>query len=462
MIKLTIRIKIMLWYTLLLLLLLGLFIPAGYHFVAQSVYRNEESLLKTDAIQVLSTVEVENNSLEIDGAASFFTSGTLVFIYDLNNDLIYNNSDQTWLMELPPDYGGARTVKDGRGGRWLVYDREILDNDHVIARIKAARSLKPAENNLRNLETLILIGLPIYILIAMSGGLFIASRALAPIDRINKVAHQIGQGDLTKRIKLPYTGDEVGRLAGTFDEMLEKLEAAFNREKHFAADASHELRTPLAVILAHAEEALTGKKSLADFRESMKIIEKESKKMRRMVSQLLMLTRGYEDQRRFKMEEINLSVIVRDIADEMAEYARKSGIEILVSADDDIKINADQALITQMLINLIENAIKYNKQGGWIKLRLIKEKDYTGIIVEDNGIGISKEDLPNIFNRFYRADRSRTSEGTGLGLSIVKWIVEAHRGSIQVNSTLDKGTIFEIRLSKIMLNNHASQTLSLD
>lgn len=446
MIKLTIRKKIMLWYTVLILLLLGLFIPFVYYIISQSMYRNEESLLTKDIAQVLSTIEIENDSLKIDETANIFTSGTYIFIYDISNDLIYNNSNQFWLAQITPDYGHLK-IENGRGGKWLIYDQQIFNHNNTIAWIRAARPLKLLNDTLRNLKILILVALPVYIIIAMSGGLFIAGRALSPIDQITKTAHEIGHGDLTKRIKLVNTSDEVGRLADTFDEMIEKLEVAFNQEKHFAADASHELRTPLTIILAHAEEALKGNKSVSEFRESMETILKESKKMGRMVSQLLMLTRGYEDKYRFKMEDLNLSMIIRDITNEMMEYARKSDIEIFLFIDDNIKIKADQTLITQMLINLIQNAVKYNKKGGWIQIKLNKDKDYVRIIIEDNGIGISNEDLPNIFNRFYRADRSRSGEGTGLGLSIVKWIVEVHKGNIYVNSTPDCGTTFEIRLN---------------
>lgn len=168
--------------------------------------------------------------------------------------------------------------------------------------------------------------------------------------------------------------------------------------------------------------------------------------MGRIVSQLLMLARGYEGKYKFEMEDMDLSMLIKNVTEEMMERTLRSDIEISLNLDYNVRIKADQTLITQLLINLIENAVKYNKRNGWIKITLRRERNTARIIVEDNGVGMTKEDLPNIFKRFYRADRSRTGDGTGLGLSIVKWIVDLHNGSISVNSELGKGTAFEIEL----------------
>lgn len=229
--------------------------------------------------------------------------------------------------------------------------------------------------------------------------------------------------------------------------MLENLEAAFNREKQSASDASHELRTPIAVIMSHAEDALSGTKKESDYKETMEIILRESQKMGRMVSQLLMLARGYEGKYKLEMEDMDLRMLIKNVAEEMRERTLRSDIEIYLNLDNNVRIKADQTLITQLLINILGNAVKFSKKNGWVKVTLQKEKNSVRILIEDNGIGMSKEDLSNIFKRFYRADRVRTGEGTVLGLSIVKWIVGLYNGNITVNSELGKGTIFDIELN---------------
>lgn len=276
----------------------------------------------------------------------------------------------------------------------------------------------------------------------------LAKKALKPIDDIAKTARTIGHTDLSKRLNFPKVEDEIGRLAMTFDEMLDRLENAFKRERRFLSDASHELRTPLTTVKALVEEALEDCKTQDEYKEVLYVIHKEISKMNKIISQLFMLTRCEEGNWPVDFEKINLRIIVEDVMEEMQEFAQQKGVKLYKECDKDIFIEGDQTLITRLFINLIENAIKYNKKDGWILAKIEEQENEVKITIEDGGIGIPEEDLPFIFNRFYRVDKSRSTEGIGLGLSIVDWIVKIHRGRINVTSKVGIGSCFEIILPK--------------
>lgn len=226
--------------------------------------------------------------------------------------------------------------------------------------------------------------------------------------------------------------------------MLDRLEDSFQRERQFTSDASHELRTPLAVISACAEDAL-GRKA-TDCCESLMTIREEAERMTKIISQLLMLSRGYEGRLHLDPEQIALRDMLDSVCDELKDSASEKQIRMHNGVTGGAFITADQSLITQLMINLIGNAIKYGRRGGNVWLDAAVRDDGTHITVADDGIGVSDEDLPRIFERFYRADSARDRSGFGLGLSIAKWIVEMHRGAINVQSSLGHGTTFEVVL----------------
>ena len=287
---------------------------------------------------------------------------------------------------------------------------------------------------------------PFIIFFATLSSLFLARRALAPIDSVTKTASEIEKGDLSRRIKMPTTNDEIGRLARTFNKMIARLEDTFNREKRFTSDASHELRTPITIISAKAEAALTKSKKIEDYREALKVIIRETKRVSFLLSQLLLLARSDEGKSILSIEKIDLKMIIDSIIIEMKEKAKQKNITISIISEQNLVIKADQTFITMLFLNIIENSIKYNKRGGLINIYFSKEDNNAKVIIEDNGIGISDENLIHIFDRFYRVSESRADKGSGLGLSIVKEIVEVHKGQIKIDSKLGKGTKFEISL----------------
>lgn len=445
--KLTIKSKIMFWYSGLLAVLLAILLPYMYYTMSQFMYRDAETVLRSDAVRAIEALEISPQFARFDEDIEAVSKETYIAIYSKDNKFLLGKLPLNIASKVKPTYRGLFKVENGNN-EWLVLDVKIREDGKTVGWLRAVRSLNLVHQALKSLLFVFFIGIPVYIIIAVVGGFFIARGALSPIDYITKTAKQIGHGDLKKRIQLTHTHDEVGRLAETFDEMLDRLEESFNREKQFASDASHELKTPVAVIMLHAEEALDGVKSEDEYKESMQTILSESQKMRLMINQLLMLARGREGKLAPQMESVDLSFSAASIAAEMSIAAQKSGIEIITEIEDKIISTADQTLMTRLLINLIDNAIKYNHPGGWVKVTLTNEKTHVRLSVKDNGMGISNEDLPNIWNRFYRADKSHTGSGSGLGLSIVKWIVDAHGGIITVKSEIGHGTEFEIKLKK--------------
>jgi len=449
--RLTIRHKITLWYTILFVALLGIISPYIYISMNNVMNKDAESLIKIHIAQILSNIEVNNGRISPMQVGDLITDGqTYTTIFDNKNNIIVSNF-KSIVNDPKPIYNKVRII-DSSDGKFMIYDKPISEQTKIIAYIRAYRSLKNISSTLNLLKMFMFISLPIYIIIAAIGGLFLAGRALKPIDRITKVAEEISKGDLTGRLNMPITNDEVGRLSKTFDMMLDRLEEAFNRERQFTSDASHELRTPVAVISAQAEEALAYNNSIEEYRDSMGVIIKKSKKMAQLISQLLMLTRSEEGKYKLNFEMVNISNLLIDVAEGMRNIADNTKINLILDIKPVIDIKADQTLITRMIINLIDNAIKYSKNEGkesrWIKLTLCDENRLIKIIVEDNGIGIANEDIKNIFKRFYRADKSRSTNGTGLGLSIVKWIVDIHNGKLLVQSTIGVGTKFEINFNK--------------
>jgi len=262
-------------------------------------------------------------------------------------------------------------------------------------------------------------------------------------------AQEIGHGKLDKRLSLDLPANEIGILALTFNDMLNRLELSFQKEKQFTSDASHELKTPIAVIQAHTENALSLSKNQGELEQSLNIIYQEAKSMNRIVSQLLLLTRSDSSNNTVLFEKLNLSYIVEDCISTYIDSSNNSTSNTTtINSDIEplIYIMGDQTLMTRLFVNLIENSIKYGKESNNIFLSLHQEKNTIKFLIKDNGIGISPTDIPQIFDPFYRSSEARSLEGSGLGLALVKKIIELHNGEITVESTENSGTTFEILL----------------
>ncbi len=284
------------------------------------------------------------------------------------------------------------------------------------------------------------------ILISICAGHVISRRILRPIDSMTRTAREISSGDLKNRVEVGGADDELTRLAVTFNRMIERLQISFEKQTQFVSDASHELRTPIAVIQGYADMVdRWGKDDPKVLGESMTAIRKETKSMTGLIEQLLFLARGDGNRIRLQKTSFELGGLLDEIVSESRFIAPRHHF---ICKSEGTTLFADRKLIKQALRALVENSVKYTPEGGDISVTAFREKAKVVITVKDTGIGISAEDLPKLFDRFYRVDKGRSKEkgGSGLGLSIVRWIVEAHEGTVGIESEPGKGSAVKIEL----------------
>jgi signal transduction histidine kinase len=285
------------------------------------------------------------------------------------------------------------------------------------------------------------------VIIAILSGIYLSKKLLLPIKKITNTAKEISVYDLNNRIDIGGPDDELKELACTFNDMIEGLQESFERQKQFVSDASHELRTPIAVIQGYVNLlGRWGKDDREVLEESIDAIKSETENMKKLLEQLLFLARGDNISYQLEKKEFELSELIEDIVKETKLIDQTHEIEYFF--DQNTWIYADPKLIKQMLRILMDNSIKFTPVNGKIRIASEKYNNHVVIRVEDSGIGIPKEDIPYIFDRFYRSDKSRTKAtgGAGLGLSIAKWVVESHNGNIEVESQLEKGTKMIVKL----------------
>ena len=288
---------------------------------------------------------------------------------------------------------------------------------------------------------------PFLILLSAFGGYLITKKAFQPVKQITAAAERIGSGsDLSQRINLNKADPEIMQLAQTFDSMFSRLEKSFDAERQFTADASHELRTPAAAIIAQAEYALKQAQP-AEKDEALQKILAQARKMSRLLAQLLMLARADANKIQFEIEKFDFSEMAEIVIEETQQIAGAKEITVNAAIEPEVCVEGDQTLLMRLLLNLLDNAVKYTENGGKIDFTLHKEKGSVVCSVKDTGCGIAPGELPKIWRRFYQAESShRNSSGAGLGLSMVQWIANLHGGTITAESTPGEGSTFTFTL----------------
>ena len=290
--------------------------------------------------------------------------------------------------------------------------------------------------------------LPLLLLLASAGGYFMSRRALAPVDRITQTARSITAENLSQRLAVPNTGDELGRLSTTLNEMIARLEAAFKKISRFTADASHELRTPLAVIRTTAEVALRNSEG-AEHRTALEQVVAETERTSQLVENLLLIAKADSGGAELSKRAMDLVAAVDEACAQVNVLAHVKGVRLVRRLSSrPIAITADREALRRLFLILLDNAVKYTMAGGEIEIEIEERDGHVSGSVKDTGIGIPTEDIPFIFDRFYRVDRARSRAlgGAGLGLAIARWIVEAHGGTLSVESELNRGSLFRVRL----------------
>ena len=303
--------------------------------------------------------------------------------------------------------------------------------------------------NMEDLRNYSFIGVGAVLLLGAVGGYFLSGFMLTPVDKVSSIASRISHTNLKERIKYKGPDDEVKRLADTFDEMLGRLEEAFESQKRFVQDASHELRTPIAIAQTNIEVMeMENNVTKEEYKGLVEILKSSLERMNEVNSSLLLLS---EDPRsREKWTKVDVNTLLNEVYEETRAEATTAGLTLKWKPRElGPSVSGDEARLKGAVINLIDNAVKYNKPGGSIELSVITEGDKVRIRVKDTGIGISEDALPHVFERFFRADKSRSREkgGSGLGLAIVKKIAEDHGGSVSAESTEGQGSTFEIKLA---------------
>lgn len=314
--------------------------------------------------------------------------------------------------------------------------------------VRVGTSLQPLEETLHRLLIILLITMPLALLASLGGGWFLAGRALRPVEAITQAAERIAGGDLTQRLSVSTAQDEIGRLAGTFNAMIGRLEASFQQVRQFTSDASHELRTPLTVLKGETELALRRPRSADDYRLVLESSLEEVDRMSRIVDELLFLSRADLGEIKMESRPVRLDHLFDDLKRQAEVLGHEQAVHIVTGPSEPVTIAGDDMRLRELLLNLLDNAIKYSPRGGRVEMNLVKQNGAARLSISDHGIGMSREEQAHIFDRFYRTDaaRAHTKKGTGLGLAICKWIVDAHHGTIDVQSEPGKGSVFTVIL----------------
>jgi two-component system, OmpR family, sensor kinase len=459
----SIRWRLTLWFTLILLIIL-IFSDIVLNTLLQNYLLNDVDVhLQSYAAQVHGSVNTQTVPGQPDYAVihsilppinEFSSPGTYIQIIDTSGVVVVK-SDSLGNQDLPVDQGligkavkggtDIQTVPAGDNIQVRIMVSPLYMIDHTMV-LEVAQSLTTVENAQHQFRFALIAGTSVALLLTTILGAIIVRRTLEPVESITSTARNIEESsNLNRRVGYRGPQDEIGRLATTFDHMIERLEKSFDSQKHFIADASHELRTPLTVIQGNLD-LVKRNISEEDRKESLRAIESEAKRLTRIASDLLLLAE-VEAGQVAKKENVLLKAIITE--EQKRAQLLAGNYQIILGRVEDLSVKGDTYKLSQVLGNLVDNAIKYTPVGGTITLSVFRDKNWARLEVSDTGIGIAPENLPYLFDRFYRVDnaRSRTGGGTGLGLAIVKGIVDQIGGKVTVTSEPGKGSTFTVWLN---------------
>jgi two-component system, OmpR family, heavy metal sensor histidine kinase CusS len=350
----------------------------------------------------------------------------------------------------PPSNGIAFLTSNLQSQQYRIAQQRVMLEGQVF-RINAAVPTEPFDQALDHFRLVEKRFLPLLVILASLLGYWLSGRALAPVNRIIESAEKIGVQDLSHRLAVPEANDELRRLTETVNAMLARIEGSVHRIQQFTADASHDLRTPLSLIRTNAELALRRPRTESEYRETLERILGASEETRQLIESLLTLARADVGAAQLQFERLELPPLLEKVAQKASLLALEKCLVFSESfSDERLVMLADASAMQRLLLALLDNAVKYTPSGGTVQFRSQADEKFAVVEIEDSGIGISEQDLPRIFDRFFRADqvRSRAVPGSGLGLSIAQWVVQAHRGTIEVSSSVGRGSLFRIRIPR--------------
>ena len=451
MIKVSLKLKITLWYVGILVLISFLILYAMTALSRTILTREVEERVVTSVVDLYNRISApESRKVGMREAIPeyhLYNNGVQLVLYD--------NQDNVLLGRVPygltDDYefeDNAIRLKRYNNKDYYIYDKVVLFNDNT-SWVRGVICLTDELNVLHLTTQYSFLFILMFVILAGVGGYFIILKAFVPVNKIRETAKEISESsDLSQRINIGPGGDEIHILANTFDDMLNKLEYSFNKEKQFTSDASHELRTPISVIMSECEYGLECVNDMGEMKDTLNSIHTQANKMSKLVSELLMISRMDNNRLKTNFETTDLSELLTFICEEQIEIQTKD-IKLKYKIEQGILANVDTLLMTRLFINLISNAYQYSPENTTITVSLKTEGENVVFSVKDEGIGISEEHLSKIWDRFYQVDSSRTGDrngSSGLGLSMVKWIADRHNGELTVNSEVGKGSEFIFKI----------------
>lgn len=444
--RISVKVKITIWYTVFLVVITGVFllvITYTGNIRAGELARTKLADSVSDARDEIGTL---GENFIIDEDLDFYEEGVYISVYDETGDLVEGRRPIE-ISEFPELKDKYMHKLKADGEIWYVYDSRFEMNGKAVWVRGIVKDFAEG-GTFSFILRFAAVALPALVVIAALGGYLITKRGFRPVRNILETASEISHdGDLSRRIETEASSeaskDEIYKLAGAFNSMFDSLQSSFEKEKRFTSDVSHELRTPLSVIISQSDYALEDE----GYREkALNVINREAKRMANLVSRLLILARSDSGKLRAEKEKVDLSDLCETVAWQQESIARECDIIIRSAVEPNVYVLGDEAMLIRVLLNIVDNAVKYGKPGGHVEIQLETVDSWACCTVKDDGIGIKEEDLSKIWQRFYRTEEARREEGSGLGLAMAEAMVKAHNGIIEADSVYGQGSRFRIKL----------------
>jgi heavy metal sensor kinase len=454
---LPLRVRLAAWYFTVLCIAFGAFSLLAFFEVRGSIHAAVDEGLRDRAADLRSLLEQQASAElvkhRLAEGSSVRGEDDILQIAERTGEWSFNSvSALRYGLKLPAvrtqtqGFQFSTTVSKGMPLRVLNGQLQVANKTYDV---QIAAPMDDFYDAINRFRLVLLFSVPVLLLVASAGGYWLSKKAVAPVGEIARAAQSISEDALSKRLPVPQTGDELQNLSEILNDLFGRLESAFKRVTQFTADASHELRTPVALMRTRTEVALRKERSQADYRETIVRIHQELERTSALIENLMMLARADSGPQVLELKATSLNDVLGEIAEPARLLADKKSIHYEQRLPEtSLHVSGNVASLRRLFLILIDNAVKYSASEGQVSVVLTACDGLAVTEVRDNGIGISPSDLPHIFERFYRADasRSRESGGTGLGLSIAKWIAEAHHGGISVTSKVGEGSVFRVQI----------------
>jgi heavy metal sensor kinase len=454
--RIPIRVRLTLWYV---LLLAATFTVFAVYLIFRFQYSLRSAVDASLQITVSNTIASLDNedygdtnrlTFNLNGQSQAGSPGFVMRLISAQSEVWDTSSDAQNISFWGPAEAGYTTQMDVENEEeWRVFSQPVLDSTgETIGWVQAAQSLRPVNDAVEDLRDQLFLGIPLILLFAGFGGYFLANRALRPIQQITNTAQEITAQDLSRRLAYQGPIDEIGTLARTFDQMLERLQSSFERERRFTGDAAHELRTPLTVLKGQIDVTLNRRRNPAQYEKNLQELSGQVDRLIRLSNGLLFLSRSDQNQLSFNPSTINLHELLEILIEQFQPLAHERQLKINTKIPEELSVYGDSDHLIRLFMNLLENALKYTPAGGQITVTAVKNPGETEVIIHNTGPGIPQEHIQHLFERFYRMDADRSSQtgGTGLGLAIAYEIARLHGGRISVQSESGQGATFTVHL----------------